>query len=101
MVRIRRSLEQVAHGDCSVTLRLRDSDDPVMKDLVDTIGNLCELSRRSHLSLQSAAQDLSAELAALREGIGRGASAGEVLKQLDAVQQKQAALEKAVHSLGK
>jgi len=101
MVRIRRTLEQVAHGDCSVTLRLRDSDDPVMKDLVDTIGNLCEQSRHSHQSVRNAARDLSGELAALREQIGRGASSGEMLKQLDTIEQKRAALEQTIHSLGK
>jgi nitrogen fixation/metabolism regulation signal transduction histidine kinase len=101
MVRIRRTLEQVAHGDCSVTLRLRDSDDPVLKDLVDTIGSLCEKSRHTHQSVRDAARDLSRELVALNEKVQQGAAAGEVLKRLEAVHQKHGKLEQEIHALGK
>jgi nitrogen fixation/metabolism regulation signal transduction histidine kinase len=101
VVRIRRTLEQVAHGDCSVSLRLRDSDDPVMKELVETIGNLCEHSRHTHQAVHDAARDLSRELTALREGIEQNVTGADVRKRLDLVLQRQAALEKAVHALGK
>jgi len=100
MVRIRKTLEQVARGDCSVALRLRDSDDPMLKDLVQTIGSLCELSRKSHLSVHEVARDLFADLAALEESITKGAQADSLKKQMEALRQKQAALEKAVQSLG-
>lgn len=100
MVRIRRTLEQVAQGDCSVTLRLRDSDDPVLKDLVDTIGQLCERSRHSHRFIREAAAELSASLAALQDGIAKGLTGQALEKQLETIRQKQAALEKAVQSLG-
>lgn len=100
MVRIRRTLEKVAQGDCSVSLRLRDSDDPVLKDLVDTIGQLCERSRHSHQFVQDAAEDLSASLAALQDSVAKGLAEQELLKQMELVRQKQAALEKAVQSLG-
>lgn len=100
MVRIRKALEQVAQGDCAVTLRLRDSDDPMLKDLVDTIGRLCEQSRHSHRLIHDAARDLARELTTLREGIDRGATTRDVLKQMEVVHQKQKALEKAIQTLG-
>ena len=100
MVRIRRTLEQVARGDCSVTLRLRDSDDPMLKDLVTTIGSLCEQSRHTNRSVHEAAQGLFRDLAALRESIVKGEPAASLAQQLDGIKHKQAALEKAVQSLG-
>jgi hypothetical protein len=100
MVRIRKTLEQVARGDCSVTLRLRDSDDPMLKDLVRTIGSLCEHSRHTHRSIHEAAQGLFSDLTTLQESIAKGPQAGSLEKQMESVRQKQAALEKAVQSLG-
>ena len=100
MVRIRKTLERIAGGDCSVTLRLRDADDPMLKDLVRTIGHLCEQSRQSHRLVQESARELSGDLTALQENIRKGASAGDLLKQAEAIQKKQAALDKAVLSLG-
>jgi len=100
MVRIRRTLEQVAQGDCSVSLRLRDSDDPMLKDMVQTIGRLCEQSRNAHRTIHTAAQELFTELTVLQESIVKGAQAGNLEKQMEAVRQKQAALERAVQSLG-
>lgn len=100
MVRIRKTLEHVAGGDCSVTLRLRDSDDPMLKDLAQVIGRLCEQSRHAHQAVQDAARDLGAELAALREGIQQGISAGDLQHRLEALRRKEAALDHAVKSLG-
>lgn len=100
MVRIRKALEQVARGDCAVTLRLRDSDDPMLKDLVRTIGSLCEHSRHSHHSVREAAHGLFTDLAALEESIAKGVQGDSLEKQLAAVHQRQAALEKAIQSLG-
>jgi methyl-accepting chemotaxis protein len=101
MVRIRRTLEQVAQGDCSVTLRLRDSDDPMLKDLVQTIGTLCEQSRHSHRSVHDTAQDLFNELAALQKIVATGAHAAGMEERMEILRQKQAALEKAVHALSR
>jgi methyl-accepting chemotaxis protein len=100
MVRIRKALEQVAQGDCSVTLRLRDSDDPMLQDLVRTIGGLCEHNRHAHRSVHDAAQGLFTDLAALQESIAKGVQGISLEKQLAAVHQRQATLEKAVQSLG-
>jgi methyl-accepting chemotaxis protein len=100
IMRIRRTLEHVAQGDCSVTLRLRDSDDPVLKDLVDTVGQLCERSRQSNQLVQEAARDLSVALTALQDGIAEGLPAQSLQKQMESIRQRQAMLEKAVASLG-
>jgi len=100
MVRIRKALEHIAAGDCSVTLRLRDADDPMLKDLVRAIGDLCEQTRQSHSLVQDLARELFGDMTALQENIRKGASVGDLLKQAEAIQKKQAALDKAVQSLG-
>ena len=100
LVRIRKTIERIAAGDCSVTLRLRDADDPMLKDLVRAIGRLCEQSRQSHRQVQESARELSDDLTALQENIRKGASVGDLLKQAEAIQKKQAALDMAVQSLG-
>ena len=100
MVRIRKTLERIAAGDCSVTLRLRDADDPMLKDLVRTIGNLCEQSRNSHRLIHESARELFGDLTALQDSIRKGAPAGDLNKQAEAIRKKQDALEKALLSLG-
>lgn len=100
MVRIRKTLEHVAKGDCSVTLRLRDSDDPMLKDLVKTIGHLCEQSRHAHQAVQDAARDLFTDLASLQENVNKGVQASALQNQLETIHRKQLALEQAVKSLG-
>jgi methyl-accepting chemotaxis protein len=100
VVRIRKTLERIAAGDFSVTLRLRDADDPMLKDLVRAIGDLCEQNRQSHRLVQESAQELFGDLNALQENVRRGASVGDLIKQAEAIQKKQAALEKAIQSLG-
>jgi methyl-accepting chemotaxis protein len=100
MARIRTTLEQITAGDFSVTIRLRDADDPMLKDLVSAISELCERSRQSHQLVQESALELSNELTVLRENIGKGAPAGDLMKQVEAIRKKQTALDKAVQSLG-
>jgi hypothetical protein len=100
MVRIRKTLEHVANGDCSVTLRLRDADDPMLKELAKTVGHLCERGRLSHQAVQKAADDLFNDLTVLQEHVRKGAPAGVMLEQMEAIGKKKAVLEKAVKSLG-
>jgi nitrogen fixation/metabolism regulation signal transduction histidine kinase len=100
MVRIRKTLERVAEGDCSVTLRLRDADDPMLKDLVRTIGRLCEQSRQTHRLVQESARELFDDLTALQDSIGKGASAADMSGQVETIRKKQAVLDKAIQSLG-
>jgi hypothetical protein len=101
MVRIRRTLEHIAAGDCAISLRLRESDDPALKDLVQTIGSLCELSRQRHSGVHDTARELLDGLNALRESIGRNAPVPELQRQVEALQKKQELFEKALLSLGK
>ncbi len=101
MSRIRKAIEQLAGGDATVSLRLRESDDPMLKDLVTAIGRLCEHSRDTHSLLQEAAKDLFADIAALQEKIRLGAETAEIRKQMDGVRKKQDLLDKAVKSFGK
>jgi methyl-accepting chemotaxis protein len=100
VVRIRKTLERIGAGDFSVTLRLRDADDPMLKDLVRAISALCEHGKQSHRLVQESAQELFVDLTALQENIRKGATAGDLTRQAEAIQKKQATLEKALHSLG-
>jgi methyl-accepting chemotaxis protein len=101
LVRIRKTIERLADGDISVSLRLRESDDPMLKDLVKAIGRLAEHNRNAHTLIHDTLQDLTAEIAAVREKIQHGADKGDIQKQLDLVQKKQDLLAKAVHSFRK
>jgi nitrogen fixation/metabolism regulation signal transduction histidine kinase len=101
LVRIRKTLEHVANGDCSVSLRLRDSDDPMLKDLARTIEGLCEQGRNTHYLVRDAAQNLFQDLAALEVLIQSGAPADELRKQVSGVQRKKDLLEQAIRTMGK
>jgi hypothetical protein len=101
LARIRRTLERVAEGDCAVTLRLREADDPLLKDLVQTITLLCENSRNSHLNVHETARDLLGGIAALQDSIGKGAPPAELQKQAEALRSRQQMFEKALQSLGR
>lgn len=101
IVRIRRALEHIAEGDLNVSLRLRDSDDPMLKELVNAIMLVCEKSRTSHTLVREASRELFQELTALHEGIHRGADQKELRKLVDAIQHKRDLLDKAVKAFGK
>jgi methyl-accepting chemotaxis protein len=101
MARVRKVLEQLAEGDTNISLRLRESDDPTLKELAKAITALAEHSRDSHALVREATQELSRELAGFREAMHRGAESAELQKHLDAVLKKQGLLDKAVKSLGK
>jgi signal transduction histidine kinase len=101
LMRIRRALEHLADGDVNVSLRLRESDDPVLKDLVKAITRLCECSRNTHALLQETSQDLLADIAAIQDKIHKGAGPAEIQKQIEALRKKQELLDKAIKSLGK
>jgi signal transduction histidine kinase len=97
--RIRRALEQVAEGDTSISLRLRDSDDPLLKELVKTITALCENSRSTQGVARAASAVLRDDIAALQEKILGGADKAEVQRLLEGVKKKQEALENALRML--
>jgi hypothetical protein len=101
LVRIRKTLDQVAQGDCAVTLRLRDSDDPVLKDLARTVGRLCEHTRECHHLVHETAAGLLAGTEALRSAVRRGASREELEPLLEALDRARKDLETALRSLGR
>jgi len=101
MQRIRRILEHLAEGDTNVSLRLRDSDDPVLKDLGKAVSRLCDHSRSSHILIRETAQDLFAAIEALREKIRQGADREEILKHIECLRTTQNLLEKAIKACEK
>ncbi len=101
IIRIRKALELLAEGERDVALRLREADDPTLKDLVRTIGRLCENSRGSQVLIQEMADDIFKDIAALQESIQRGAEKSEIQKQLEDLQRDQELLDKAIKSFGK
>jgi hypothetical protein len=101
IIRIRRALEHVAEGDTNVSLRLRESDDPTLKDLVKTITRLCECSRNAQALIHETTKDLFDEIALLQEKIGQGADKAELQIIIDSLRKKQDLLDKAVRSCEK
>jgi nitrogen fixation/metabolism regulation signal transduction histidine kinase len=101
LARIRNALDQVARGDCSVSLRLRESDDPVLREVATKIVSLCEHSRNAHHLVREAAQDLLSELVELDEAVRKGAHSGDLQEHQERIHKKKAMLEQAVQSLGK
>lgn len=99
--RIRRTLQQIAEGDSSVALRLREGDDPMLKDLVSTIEQLCEHTRNSNQLVREALRDLRQETDALFAGISAGAPDVELQKRADSVRKRLGEMETAVRALGK
>jgi hypothetical protein len=99
--RIRRALEHIAEGDMNIALRLRDSDDPMLKDLVSAIMLVCDRSRTSHTVIRDASRELFQELSALQDGIQRNADPQELSKLADGIQAKRDLLDKAIKSFGK
>ncbi len=96
LFRIRRAIEHMAEGDTSISLRLRDSDEPLLRDLVQTIGKLCENSRNTHAVIRESACSLFDDIVALREQIQQGENKTEILKQLDTLTSKLELLGKAI-----
>jgi len=101
MLRIRRAIEHLAEGDISISLRLRESDDPMLKDLVKSISHLADHHRNTHAAIHDTAQELFDDLAVLREKVQQGVEKSEILKQLEIVRSRQEALDKAVRTIKK
>jgi len=99
--RIRKALEHVAAGDTNISLRLRNSDDPMLKELVMTISELCDHSRSSHALIRESAEDLFADIEALRQKIQQGADPGEIKKFVEGMRTKQDILNNAIKSIEK
>jgi methyl-accepting chemotaxis protein len=101
LIRIRRALEQLAAGETNISLRLRDSDDPSLRELAKAITGLAEHNRNSLSLIRDASQELSRGLGTLQEKINADADTDELRKQLDVVLRKGELLDKAVGAAGK
>jgi nitrogen fixation/metabolism regulation signal transduction histidine kinase len=101
LARIRSTLEQVAKGDCSVSLRLRESDDPMLQNIASVVVSLCDHNRNAHNLVREAAQDLFQELTAFEDVMKKGAHPEDLQKHLERVHKKKILFEHAVQSLGK
>jgi nitrogen fixation/metabolism regulation signal transduction histidine kinase len=98
ITRIRRAVDRLAEGDISISLRLRDSDDPMLKDLVKGITRLADYTRTSHTLIHDTAQDLFAEVSALLDKVRQGEDTAAVAKQIEIIRTKQELLDKAVQT---
>jgi hypothetical protein len=101
LLRIRQALQHLATGDLNISLRLRETDDPMLKEIVREITLVCEHSRNSHAVLQETVKELFTDVAALQEMIRRGAGNADLEKHLEALRKKQDLLNAAVKSFCK
>ncbi len=102
MARIRGALDQMAEGKNDVCLRLRESDDPMLKDIVSSISRLCEHTRNEHILIQDQARDLSSALQALQTEARKCGACGDTLdKHFAALGEKQQQLEQTIKSFHK
>jgi signal transduction histidine kinase len=101
LIRIRKSLQHMAQGDTNVSLRLRESDDPMLKELVKEVTLLCEHSRNSQALVMETSRELFAELTSLEDKIRKGADRADIQKHLDSIRRKHDLLEAAIKAFKK
>ena len=99
--RIRRLIESLAEGETNASLRLRSSDDPMLKDLGKAVRRLCDHSRNSHLRIREAAEDIFAAIEAFQEKVRQGVDREELQKHLEGLRTKRDILEKAIKACEK
>ena len=98
MLRIRRAIMALAEGDCTISLRLREADDPLLKELAQAVNQVCEHGRNTHAVLLEAAQQLFRDIQSLREMLQQNAAQADLQKQLDIIKNRQELLDQAVQS---
>ncbi len=96
LARFRRTIDSLAEGDNTVNLRVREHDDPLLKDLATSLSHLCDHARNQNERIQSAVKELRDEIESLRTIIERGADKSEVQTRFQNVREKQATLEHTV-----
>ncbi len=101
MVRIRKAVELLAQGNNAISLHLRESDDPMLQDLVKAIGDLSEHTRNTNTLIKETAEELFAEISRLQEKFEHAADKREIQRQLELVKTKQELLYKTLHAEGK
>ena len=99
LARIRRALDQMVEGDNTLCLRLRESDDPMLKDIVKSIGRLCEHARNEHTLIQNRSRELLVAVQALQDEARKSDACNEQLqKQFEILLQKKEQFEQAIKS---
>lgn len=101
VMRIKKAIEQMAAGDFSVALRLRESDDPMLKDLARAISQMCEHTRNAFAIIHDAAAELYNDIGALNEVLARGADVHEIRRRMESIKAKQEILNKAIKAFRK
>ena len=102
MARIRRALDEMSKGEDSPCLQLRDTDDPMLKDIVTSISNLCEHTHNEHVLIKDQARDLSNAVQALHgETKKHGACDEKLEKHFADILKKQELLEQTINSFKK
>lgn len=99
MLRIRKVLEQMADGDLAVSLRLRESDDPTVKELAKAIRDLSDHNRKNYELIQAAAEDLFDDINTVKDRMRQGAPQAEIGGLIDNLQKAQETLERAIKTL--
>ncbi len=101
LLRIRRTLQQLAEGEMSMNLRLRETDDPMLKEIAREISALCEHSRNSSAVLRESLRDLFKDVVVLQEMIRLDAPKSDIEKHLNELHKRQDEMEKMIKSLCK
>jgi hypothetical protein len=102
VARIRRALDDMAAGENATSLRLRETDDPMLKEMVTSISRLCEHTRSEHILIQDLARDLFNAVQALRDEAEKSGACGEQLeKHFADILKKQELLEQTIKSFHK
>ena len=78
LARLRQAVDQLADGDTAATMRVRDADDPILKDLARSLSRLADHHRHSLAHARSAASDCASAAEALRTAADRGATGEEL-----------------------
>jgi hypothetical protein len=101
LLRIRKALQHLVEGDVSISLRLREADDPLLKEIVQQITLLVESSRNYQVLVQESSRDLFRDLATLQEMVQDGADKSEMQKLLGDIREKQRLLDKTIKASNK
>ncbi len=101
LVRIRRCLNQMVEGDVNICLRLREADDPLLKDVARILTLLSDRRKNARASIHEASRDLAAGLQALERLVQAGADPEEFLKHLATLRRTLELIEKAMQPAGK
>lgn len=101
LTRIQRAIGQMIDGEADICLRLRESDDPLLKDLAASLSTLCEHTRNSHAVIRDTAADLFNGVQSLIESVKGGAGAKDLAPLIESLRKKQDLLDKAIRSFRK